>query len=55
MLWTEKIDNESLVIVVLGIIALTSMVILGTEAAEITLAVGSGLVGYLSGKASKNT
>jgi len=45
----EKIDNESLVIVVLGVIVVASMFLLGAEAKEVTLAVGGGLVGYLTG------
>ncbi len=49
---TEKIDNESLVIVVLGIIVVASMTLMGAEAREITLAVGSGLVGYLKGRSN---
>ena len=48
----EKIDNESLVIVILGIIVVASMALMGAEARDITLAVGSGLVGYLKGKGS---
>lgn len=41
--------NEALAIISLLIIAVMAMPMLGAEAKEIVLAIGSGLVGYLSG------
>lgn len=43
-----KMGNESLAIVVAGLIVVVSVVTLGGEAKDIALAVGGGLVGYLS-------
>jgi hypothetical protein len=42
--------TEEMTIIALLAICLIGMLILGVEAKEIALAIGSGLVGYLKGK-----
>ena len=41
-------ENEAVAIVCIAAIALVAMFILGVEAKDIPLALGSGLVGYLT-------
>lgn len=46
----EKLENEGAAIVGLVSIAIIAMLLLGVEAKEIAIAIGSGLIGFIRGK-----
>lgn len=45
---SKRLNNESLTILVIGIIAIVSLIVLGNPARELVAALGGGLVGYLA-------
>lgn len=51
-LMLEKLENEGAAIVGLVTIAIIAMFLLGINAKEIAIAIGSGLVGFIRGKTS---
>ena len=48
----EKLENEGAAIVGLVAIAIIAMFLLGINAKEIAIAIGSGLVGFIRGKSN---